>query len=129
MAGFADIIRQGVALADELTQDLQPSVEHEAWTGNDGTGGYTYDFAVSRPALVERKQKLVRKATGEQVLSTHVVTFLRPIEDNGATGRQEPLDPRDRITLADGTKSNILSIESFVDKDTDAGYFHEVYLG
>ena len=129
MAGFADIIRSGVALADSLTTTLQPTVLHAAWTGNDGTGGYTYASAVKRPALVERKQKMVRKASGEEVLSTHAVYFLRPIKNNGATGRQEPIDPRDRITLPDGTTSNILTVSSFIDKDSGAGYFHEVYLG
>jgi hypothetical protein len=129
MAGLADIIRNAVAIADSATDTLQPKVRHAAWIGNDGEGGYQYASAVQRPALVERKQKLVRKADGEQVLSTHVVTFLRPIKKNGAAGRQEPIDPRDRITLPDGTTSNILSVNAFVDKDTGAGYLHEVYLG
>lgn len=129
MPGFADLIRNGVALADSLTNSLQATVVHEAWTGNDGEGGYSYDDGIERLALVERKQRMRRNAQGEEVMSTHVVTFLRPIADNGATGRQEPVDPRDRITLPDGTKSNILSVEAFVDKDTGAGYLHEVYLG
>lgn len=129
MAGFADLVRSGVALADSLTTTLQPSVTHEAWTGNDGEGGYTYATGVSRAALVERKQKMVRSSTGEEVMSTHVVTFLRPIAAQGTSGRQEPIDPRDRITLPDGTRSSILSINAFIDKDTGRGYLHEVYLG
>ncbi len=95
MAGLADIIRSAVATADAVTDTLQPKVRHAAWTGNDGEGGYTYATAVSRAAIIERSQKLVRTAAGEEVLST----------------------------------SNILSVDAFVDKDTGAGYFHEVYLG
>lgn len=129
MAGFANIIRSGVAIADKLTDSLQPKVRHAAWIGNDGEGGHLYAAPVLRPALVERKQKTLRSSTGEEVVSTHYVAFLRPIKNNGAAGRQEPIDPRDKITLPDGTSSAILTVNAFVDKDTGSGYFHEVYLG
>lgn len=129
MAGFADIIRSGVAIADNLTQSLQPSVTHEPFTGKNGEGGYSYGTGVQRAALVERKAKMVRNAQGEEVVSTHVVTFLRPIAANGSPGRREPIDHRDRMTMPDGSKPKILSIEDFTDKDTSAGYFYVVHLG
>lgn len=129
MAGFADIIRSGVAIADDLTQSLQPSVLHEAYTGRDGESNLTYATGVARAALVERKAKMVRNTAGEEVVSTHVVTFLRPVAANGFPGRREPIDPRDRLTMPDGSKPKILSIEDFTDKDTNSGYFYQVYLG
>ncbi len=129
MAGFADIIRSGVAIADNLTQSLQPNVLHEAFVGKDGEGGYSYATGVQRAALVERKTKMVRNAQGEEVVSTHVVTLLRPVAANGSPGRREPIDPRDKFTLPDGSKPKILSIQDFTDKDTGSGYFYQVYLG
>lgn len=129
MAGYADIIRNGVALADSLTQSLQPTVTHAPFTGKDGEGGYSYDTGVARAALVERKTKMVRNSAGEEVVSTHVVTILRPVAANGSPGRREPIDPRDKFTLPDGSTPKILAIEDFTDKDTSSGYFYQVYLG
>jgi len=127
--GLRDLVASGVALADNLTADLQPTVQHEAWTGNDGFGGATYATAVPRAALVERKQKQVLNPQGQEVLSEHTITLLRPIAANGAPDRFEPIDPRDRFTLPDGTTGPILSIESFTDRVTGAGYFAQVFLG
>lgn len=127
MAGFADIVRNGVALADSLTQTLQARVTHEPYKSNDGEGGYTYGAKKTYPALVEKKAKITRNAAGEEIVSTHVVTILRPIKP--PPGRTEPIDQRDRFTLPDKSKPKILHVDSFTDADTNAGYFHQVYLG
>lgn len=124
-----DIIRKGVATAKSVTASLQADVTIEAWTGNDGVGGSTFASAVTLPALVERKQRMVRNSSGEQVLSTHSVLFIGPVTDNGADGRQEPIDPRDRITLPDGTTGKIVGVETVVDPATGAGYYQQVWMG
>jgi hypothetical protein len=129
--GLADIVRNGVALANRLTADLQAEVTHEAWTGQDDTGAPTYASAKTRTAIVERRQRLRRSPSGQELMSRHVVAFLAPIAANGAADRQEPIDPRDRITLPDGSTGPIIDVVSTVDSEsaTGHGYMYEVYLG
>lgn len=129
MAGFADLVAQGVALADSLTATLQANCTYEAWLGVDRFGKESYAAGVSMPTLIERKQDLVVDYEGEEVLSLATISILRPITNNGAAGRQEPIDPRDRFTLPDGTTGRILTVESFVSPTSGAGYFHVVKLG
>lgn len=129
--GLADIIRSGVATAHKVTLDLQATVTHEAWTGQDDTGKPTYASAETRTAVVDRKQRLRRSVGGQEMVSRHVLTFLAPIAANGAADRQEPIDPRDRFTLPDGSTGPIIDIASTVDAEsgTGEGYLYEVYLG
>lgn len=126
--GFRDLIKNGVALADSLTSDLQPDVAFEAWVGQDAFGKALYAAPLSVACLVERKQKLVRNPTGEEVMSSHALTILRPLAPNGAPQRSEPIDTRDRFTLADGTTGTIINTEGFDDPVTNASYFAQVWL-
>lgn len=123
------LVRTGVALAHQITGDLQVVVEHEPWTGTDGYNKPTYGYVKKRKALVERKQRMVRTPTGEEVLSTCTVTILGTVKANGATGRQEPIDTRDRLTLPDDTTAKILSVEGLIDPTTERPYCYEVALG
>lgn len=127
--GLADVVRSGVALADTVTTDLQAAVTHKAWTGRDVDRKPTYAAGVSRLAIVERRQRLIRTATGEQILSRHRIAFLRPIAANGAATRREPIDPRDVLTLPDGDTGPILEVTGVVDPSTGAPYYAEVWLG
>lgn len=129
MAGFADLVRNGVALADSLTATLQANVTYEAWTGRDGFGEPIYAAATLVPALVERTSKMVIDSAGRQIRAEHVISFLRPIAANGAAGRDEPIDARDRITLPDGSTGIIAAVDTLVDPDTGAGYYHTVSMG
>lgn len=126
---FSSLVRSGVSLADSLTGSLQDECTYEAWTGSDRFGKETYAAGVALPTLIERKQDLVTDYEGEEVVSKATITILRPIADNGASGRQEPIDPRDKFTLPDGTSGRILSVDAFIDPSIGAGYFHIVKLG
>ena len=84
---------------------------------------------MSRQAVVERRQRLIRTATGEQVMSRHRILFPRPIAANGASTRQEPIDPRDVLTLPDGDTGPILEVTGVVDPSTSAPYSFEVWMG
>lgn len=127
--GLLDVLRNGIALADSLTADLQDEVVHEAWIGQDFDGGAIYAVGVTRAAVVERKQRLIKTTDGREVMSTHYVGFLRPIAPNGATGRQEPVDPRDRITLSNGSTGPIVSLDGFMDRAFDRPMYTQVFLG
>jgi hypothetical protein len=117
--GLDALVRSGVALAKQLTADLQVSVSHEAVSSRDLRGKPTYAAAVSRPAIVEKKQRLVRDTTGREVMCSHVISFLQPVS----------LSVEDRLTLPDGTTGPILSIEGLVDAGTNARFYVIVYLG
>ena len=114
-----DLVRNGVALAKSLTSSLQASVTHEARSASDAESNVSYSTGVSRPALVEFKPKMVRNSDGEQVLASCIVTFLEPVT----------ITLQDRITLPDGSKPKIVSTETLINPDTNAGYYQVVYLG
>jgi len=129
MAGFADLVSSGVALANQLTGTLQDTVQYQAWVSQDTFGDYVYADAITLKAIVERKQDLVMDYEGQEIVSSHVISLLTPLPDNGAAGRSEPIDPRDLFTISDGTSGRILSVETLMNPVTSAGYFHVVKLG
>lgn len=124
-----DIVRSGIATANRITASLQDFVTVEQWTGFTGFGVPTYGPAKSIKALVEKKNRQWTNAGGDIVISNTKVTFLQPLSDNGAAGRREPLDPRDRITLPGGIYGAVLSVEGLNDPKTSREYMFEVFLG
>lgn len=129
--GLASVIRQGVKVADQVTSDLQVEVSHYVWVSNDEYGNSTFDHAgpVLRKCLFELKRKLVKAPSGQMLYTRCSLTFIYPIEAHGASGRQEPIDPRDMFVLADGTTGPVLDILGFLDSGTDSPYLHQVWLG
>ena len=117
--GLDAIIRSAITTAKTVTADLQASVTHEAYSGLDAYAKPTYSSGVTRKALVESKQRLIRTDDGREVLSQTKVTFLSPVS----------LSTKDRITLPDGTTGPILTVEGMVDPSTSAPYLLEVWLG
>lgn len=127
--GLDSIVRNAVATANRVTGALQATVQHAAWTGEDGYSKPIYATAVARPAIVEMRQRQRRMPDGREVLQMAVVTFVGPIAPNGAAQRREPVDPRDLITLPSGYTAPILDVVGVVDAGTDAPYMLEVVLG
>lgn len=128
--GLADVVRGAVATANTVTRDLQASVTHFAWTSQSDTGAPVYASGVSRKAIVEMKQRLMRTAGGQEIVARAKVTFLELPAANGAANRREPIDPRDKILLPDGTTGPILDVAGLVDAESTAGrsFFAEVWL-
>ena len=123
------LIAQGVAIARDVTSSLQADVLHQAWTRSGSNGQPVLADAVARKAIVSYSRTRVKNNESEQVMQSASVMFLDVIAANGATGRREPVDPRDKITLPDGYTGPIVNIKGPVDPDTDAPYFVEVGLG
>jgi hypothetical protein len=117
--GLMDVVRSAVAVANTLTADLQANVTHEVFQHADGAGTGDY-VKVTRPALVTRKQQMVRSSNGEMVLSSAQVVFL----DAGVV-----INEFDRIILPDGTGGPILTTDGFVDSGTGHPISTQVYLG
>lgn len=127
--GLAAIVRSAVAIANSVTLDLQVNVTHEPWISDDGQSKPTYGTAATIPAIVVDERKGFRDAIGEVVQSHTRISFLRPITPNGATGRKEPVDPRDRLTTPDGTTGKVVGSGGMVDRGTGRRFYSEVWLG
>lgn len=123
------IVRSGLATAARVTANLQVTVTHEAWTGVDGYGKPTFSRARCVRAIVEQRQRAMRSRSGEVIFTRASVLILEPLAPNGARGRVEPIDPRDRVTLPDGTTGPIVDVNGLVDPSTDAPYYAEVWIG
>lgn len=124
--GFDDIIRSGVGILNTLTASLKVTVTHEAWTGKDAYGKHSYAAGVSRQAIVEHRQSVRRTRDAWVTIVEPVVLITEPVADNGASGRREPIDPRDRITLPDGRVLTTLEVEMVMDPDTNRPYMYEI---
>lgn len=124
------IVRDAVALADSITKSLQPTVAHSAWTGQDVFGTATYATAVNRDAIVEYKiRDKLQSSTGKVIQSQALITIIGPITANGASGRVEPIDSRDKIVLPDGTTGPIIDVEGIVDPITNKPYMYQIWIG
>jgi hypothetical protein len=123
-------IKQGIATARSVTLSLQNDVTITPWTGHDRTGAPSYGTAASFKALVEWKQKVFRALDGTDLVGETKVTILQPITANGAAGRVEPVDPRDKLTLGSGVVAGkILKVEGLVDPTIDYPYMFEIWVG
>jgi hypothetical protein len=117
--GLDAVLRSAVATAKSVTGGLQVVVSHAAWSSMNAYGEPTYAAAVSRNAIVEWKQRLVRTTDGSEVLSVATITFLQDVT----------LDVRDKLTLAGGQTAPLLAFKGLVDPTTNRGYATEVYIG
>jgi len=115
---LASLIQNGVSVANTLTTALQATVTHKSYASNDKYNKPTYN-TTSRTAIVDRNQKWVRDARGQEKLSLAKLTFPYPVTIN----------ERDLFTLPDSTEMPILNIKGVVDPTTNAEYAVEVFLG
>lgn len=126
----AEIIRAGVAIANTLTAGVQQNITWEPWIAEAGDGAVTYGSPVTLRAVVDLTRKQKMTITGALVTVIATLTIVGDVTPNGATGRSEPIDPRDKITLPDGTTGPIIGVpNAVVDPGTGRGFIHEVTLG
>jgi hypothetical protein len=123
------LVRGAVAIASSATASLQVTVAHSAWIANDEYGAPQYATPVNRQAIVEYRQRLRHLRDGQEVMQRAVAFLLEPVEPNGASGRREPIDPRDKIVLPDGTTGPLYDVAGLADPQTNASYYHEVVIG
>jgi len=97
----------------ELLELLTQTVTVKPKTGRGGYGKKTVGTAVTYPARVTKKQRLVRSADGTEQMSRGFVRL-----DGNAV-----VNPQDEITLPDGTTPKILAVEEHRD---DAGAIHSI---
>ena len=126
--GLLDILRAGVKIADNVTQDIQAVVMLAHVQSSTSEGDITHYDPVPLHALVDWKQRHVRTMSGELSVSRAVVTFLDVAELSVAT-HGEGIDDNDIITLPDGTTGPILDMGGFIDAGTAQPLATDVYLG
>ncbi len=128
--GLDSIIRSGVALANKLTTSAQVFVLHEAWIGH-GDNLPLYAQAVRYGAVVESGPKPFRTAQGEVIIVKAIISIIQPVQPvGGVDGRDEPIDARDRFTLADGSVgAPVMGAGGVVDPLTGRPYSHTVGIG
>jgi hypothetical protein len=126
---LSGIVRSGVALANSVTGSLQANITLYQWTGKDVYQKPTFAAGVVYGAIVEWKQERIR--TTEEAIVTQVATvsILQPVAPNTATGRRNPIDPRDEVLLPSGQRCKIIPVEGLVDSGTSAAYYHVLRLG
>lgn len=130
MAFPLEILKSGIGIANKLTKGVQANVTFEAWTGQDGYGVDSFASPVTLTAVVDMTRKQAHVPSGLDVTVMATLTIVGDVAPNGAAGRVEPIDPRDRITLADGTTGPIVDAPgAVVDPSTNRGLIHVVMLG
>ena len=127
--GFDTLVRSGVALANSLTSSLQVSCTHEAWISRDVHAKPTYATGIARSGILEQKQVWVKTPTGNQIETRPTFMILGPVADNGANTRREPIDPRDRFTLPDGSQAFAVDVAFIIDPQTGDPYAYQLTLG
>jgi hypothetical protein len=128
MADLASIVSNAVAIANTQTASLQEDVIHHTWTSQSSMSGPAYT-SVTRKALVEQRVTQHRMTDGRMVPVRAKLTFLTVIPPNGASKRVEPIDPKDKFTLADGTIGSIIDVQGLRDPGRGRPYLLEVWLG
>ncbi len=124
------IVRKLVGVADTVFRSLEEEVQHYAWTGQDGFGAADdFEVPTAPKALVEQAIRMHQLGDGRLVKTKAKLTFLEVIPPNGAKGRDEPIDSRDKFVLADGTTGPILDIKGLRDPGKGRPFLLEVWLG
>lgn len=120
-----------IGLASEITKDfdLQAKAKIERWISSSETGKYTYSIPIFIDCIEDSKQRIITTSTGQPITIMSSLTFLDPIPSQGASGRREPIDPRDRITAPSGFSGPIVDVGGTINPETGRGFITEVMLG
>lgn len=113
------ILRSGVKIVDTVTKSLQPFVTVIRCTGY-ASDGPQYGPSITRRAIVEYKDQLVKTHSGDLVQSRASVTFV----DQGFT-----VGINDKLILPDGSTGPILDTGGFADAVTGYPIVGEILLG
>ncbi len=131
MAFPLEVLRGGIALANQLTAGVQVTITHQAWIDQDTFGDPVLADPVPIKCILDLTRRQLQQDDGVTVTVIATATIVGDVSPNGAAGRVEPIDPRDIITLPDGTTGPIINTapNSVVDPGTGRGLIHEILLG
>ncbi len=126
----AKILRKGVGILDKQTKSLTVSVQHYRWVRTDPNGDDHYDSTVlAHQAIVDESPNVKYTKGGVTVPVAATILILRPFAALVATGRINPVDPRDMFKLPSGLSGQVLETPGVTDPGTGYQYFSEVRIG
>lgn len=132
MSLFADVVETLNGLADDVLQ-VEVNIVHKAWIGQTALGGPSYATPVTYRGIAIQQRKQVYDGQAATLVWTKAyVAFLFPVPDTTPTAphqRQNPIDPRDKIYLPDGTTGPIVLSGGLLDGETSKPLYNEIYLG
>lgn len=124
-------VQAGIAIADKITKPLQGQISIQPWIGQDGVGGHSYGTTKLVNAAIDTTRKRVF-GQGQEVVIMASLTIMEAIADTVATPphvRVNPIDPRDIITLPDGTTGPTILAGGYMDPSTSRPVSNDVMLG
>jgi hypothetical protein len=130
--GFNTLINSLIAgVANPLTKSLQTKeVLHYRWQKQDGKGKVDEAPPIKHDAIVEMNPAVTYSSSEGSTLPVKLsILILQPFPPEGSPGRREPVDPRDRFVLPDGTTGKIVDLPGMLDPTTLRPYYCEVRLG
>lgn len=131
--GYEDLIRNSIAsVLSPQIESMKVDVIHKAWIGQDGVGGDDFADPVTLRAIVDPTKRMRTTMSGQTVMTFATLTFVDPIDDtvpNTGHTREQPIDPRDLLTLPDGGTAPIVQSGGLTDSGTLRPFVNEVILG
>lgn len=91
---------------DDFVDLMNDTVTVEPWTGQDAYAKPSFGAAVQYKGRVVSRIRMVRAFDGQEKVSSRTVWLAGDLK----------VDPRDRLTLPDGTQPPILSVNAFPDE-------------
>lgn len=124
------IFETAIAGMDSATKTVQETIRIRPWIGEDMFGKIQRGATRKIKGVVDRHTAEIRTRDGRVLGVRAIITFLQPIAAVGVAGRQEPIDPRDEVFLADDMTGPIVSIQGSTNNpSTKTRYFQRVALG
>lgn len=121
MPDYAGLVRGILAnVASPQVESFKDDVTWQAFATQDTRGAETFADPVIVRALIDRKSKLIRTASGAFAMTLATLTFVDPLT---------AVDPRDIFTLIDGATAPVVDTGGFVDPETHQPFVTEVTLG
>lgn len=129
--GLDAVLAKAIGIADKITKPVQSTIQWYAWLSQDIRGKATYETTPTPlKGVVDLRRKLRHQGDGKLITVVASITIMQVVPPNGAADRHEPIDPRDKLILPDGTTGPILGVPGAVWYDA-AGrpFLNEIYLG
>lgn len=123
------IFRKGIAIVDKLTSALQATVTIQRWISQTPTGDPVYDTAFTENAVITIGAGFIYGPSGELIKTKAMIQIPRPLTPQGAPNREEPIDPRDKITLPNGVTGPVVRTDGVIDPTTGEPYAIDIWLG
>jgi hypothetical protein len=129
MSDLADLFTDVAGVIDEVMEPLQETFTQLTWVGRGGSGPLPLVAVPGRRGAVEHRSQQHRLKDGTMVPIRHHVVFSEIPENNGAVGRDEPVDPKDQLQFSDGSIGEIIDMTKMKNPTTGIPYYIEVWLG